>query len=101
MRAKPRLLITGGSGYLGGWGARLARADWDVSATYLSHAADETGIHWRQLDARDEAAVDAFVGEVCPQVVVHTAALNSGQGDDFETVNADGSRNVARAAAPA
>jgi dTDP-4-dehydrorhamnose reductase len=39
------------------------------------------------------------VDEVQPHAIVHTAALNPGQGDDFHAVNADGSRNVARAAA--
>jgi dTDP-4-dehydrorhamnose reductase len=93
------MLVIGGSGYLGGWVIRLACADWDVSATYLSHAADETGIHWRQLDMRDEAAVKALVDGVRPQVVIHTAALNPGQGGDFDAVNGAGTRHVACAAA--
>jgi len=97
--AKPRLLVTGGSGYLGGWVVRLARDGWGVTATYLSHPANGPGVSWRQLDVRDAAAVAALVCQVQPDVVVHTASLNPGQGDDFEAVNADGSRNVARAAA--
>jgi dTDP-4-dehydrorhamnose reductase len=94
-----RLLVTGGSGYLGDWVVRLACDEWDVIATYLSHAVDRPSADWRQLDVRDEAAVAALVGEVRPQGVIHTASLNPGQGDDFEAVNAVGSGNIARAAA--
>ena len=105
---KPRMLVTGGSGYLGGWVVRLARTGWDVTATYLTHAVDEPGATvrlsahgeaWRRLDVRDEAAVAALVAEVRPAVIVHTAACNPGYGTDFEATNATGSRHVARAAA--
>ena len=99
---KLRMLVTGGSGYLGRWVVRLARAGWDVTATYLTHPvhqADEPGALWRQLDVRDEAAVVALVQEVCPAAIVHTAASNPGEGADFETVNGAGTRHVARAAA--
>jgi dTDP-4-dehydrorhamnose reductase len=93
------MLVTGGSGYLGGWVVRLARDDWDVTATCLSQPVDRSGGDWRQLDVRDTAMVEALVGEVHPQVIVHTAALNPGQGTDFDGVNAVGTRHVARAAA--
>jgi dTDP-4-dehydrorhamnose reductase len=93
------MLITGGSGYLGGWVVRLARADWKVAATYLTHPMDEPGATWRRLDLRDEAAVAALVDKVCPAVVIHTAACNPGYGTDFEATNATGTRHVARAAA--
>lgn len=97
--AKPRMLVTGGSGYLGGWVVRLARADWNVTATYRANAVGEPDADWRQLDVRDEAAVAVLVDEVQPQVLVHTASLNPGLGDDFEAVNAAGTGHVARAAA--
>jgi dTDP-4-dehydrorhamnose reductase len=94
-----RMLVTGGSGYLGDWVVRLARDKWDVTATYLAHAVGEPGVDWRQLDVRDEASVTSLVDEVRPQAVVHTAALNPGQGSDFDAVNVAGARHVARAAA--
>ncbi|MEE8390874.1 MAG: SDR family oxidoreductase [Anaerolineae bacterium] len=96
---KPQMLITGGSGYLGGWVVRLARTDWDVTATYLTHPMGEPGATWRRLDLRDEAAVAALVDEVRPTAIIHTAACNPGYGTDFEAVNATGTRHVARAAA--
>ena len=101
--ARTRMLVTGGSGYLGRWIVRLAHAGWDVTATYLTHPvnqfADEPGALWRRLDVRDEAAVRALLQEVRPAVVIHTAASNPGEGADFETVNGAGTRHVARAAA--
>jgi dTDP-4-dehydrorhamnose reductase len=96
---QPRLLVTGGSGYLGGWVTRLAQAAWDVTATYASNPHPEIDVDWRHLDVRDEAAVESLMDEVDPQVVVHTAALNPGQGEDFEAVNVTGTANIARAAA--
>ena len=96
---KPRMFVTGGSGYLGGWVVRLARADWDVTATYLTHPVNEPGAAWRRLDVRDGAAVAALVADVRPAVIVHTAAANPGYGTDFEATNASGTRHVARAAA--
>lgn len=96
---KPRMIVTGGSGYLGGWVVRLARADWDVIATYLTRPVNEPGATWRQLDVRDEAAVGALVDEVRPAGIVHTAAINPGGVAEFEATNTLGTRHVACAAA--
>jgi len=133
------MLVTGGSGYLGDWVVRLARAAWDVSATYVTHPpeqlhldkkaprhrlggdrveeppsgrgpgatnaitlsqpVDASGVTWHRLDIRYKAAVEALVTEVNPAVILHTAALNPGQGSDFKAINAAGTRHVARAAA--
>jgi len=95
---KLQMLVTGGSGYLGKWVARLARFDWDVTATYLNHPADEPDVAWRRLDVRDEAAVEKLVDRVRPAVIVHTAAANPGSGADFDAANVTGARHVARAA---
>lgn len=96
---KPRLLVTGGSGYLGGWVVRLARPGWDVTATYLSHPVDGPGVSWCRLDVRDRPAVAALVEEVHPAVIIHTAAMNPGGGRDIRATNIAGSYHVARAAA--
>jgi dTDP-4-dehydrorhamnose reductase len=96
---KPRLVITGGSGFLGRWVVRLARSGWDVTATYLNNPMHEPGVDWRRLDVQDPAAVAALLADVQSGVVIHTAALNPGQGTAFEAVNAVGTRHVARAAA--
>lgn len=96
---KPRLLVTGGSGYLGDWVVRLARTGWDVTATYLSHPVEGVGVSWRRLDVRDRSAVAALVAQVHPAVIIHTAAVNPGAGRDFRATNIAGTYHVARAAA--
>jgi dTDP-4-dehydrorhamnose reductase len=99
----PRMLVTGGSGYLGGWVVRLACTGWDVTATYLTHPAgreeDAPGAAWRRLDVRDGPAVGALVREIRPAVIVHTAASNPGDRADFESTNVAGTHHVAHAAA--
>ncbi len=94
-----RALITGGSGYLGNWLVRLAPPTWDITATYWTQPAAAPGATWRHLDVRDAAAVMAVIGEVMPEVVIHTAAANPGANADFTAVNVDGTRAVARAVA--
>jgi dTDP-4-dehydrorhamnose reductase len=93
------MLVTGGSGYLGGWVSRLAATTWEVTATYATHATPEPGVRWRRLDVRDPEAVTTLVDEIQPDTIVHTAAVNPGQGDDFLAVNVTGARTVAAAAA--
>jgi len=93
-----RLLVTGGSGYLGRWIAELARPDWQVTATYATGPAELDGVDWRHLDVRDKQVVESLIAAVKPQVIVHTAALNPGQGNDFVGVNVAGTANVAGAA---
>ncbi len=95
-----KMLITGGSGYLGRWVAELALgAGWDVTATYGTRPAELDSVAWQQLDVRDEGAVGALFASVHPEVVVHTAALNPGQGNDFMAVNVAGTANVGNSAA--
>jgi dTDP-4-dehydrorhamnose reductase len=94
-----RLLITGGTGYLGGELARLApAAGWDVTATYLagSPAAGAGDVHWCRLDVTDPPAVRALVAQVAPDAVVHTAYLREGPGAEAVTVG--GTAAVAQAA---
>jgi dTDP-4-dehydrorhamnose reductase len=88
----PRLLVTGGSGHLGGEVVRRAgAAGWGAAGTsYRAPGAV-------RLDVRDAAAVEALVAGVAPDCVVHTAYLQDGP--DAWATNAEGSANVARAAA--
>jgi dTDP-4-dehydrorhamnose reductase len=85
-----RLLVTGGSGYLGRELVGLAReAGWEVVATSFSQPG-------RRVDVRDEDAVRRLVTEVDPDAVVHTAYRQDGP--DARAVTVDGARHVAAAA---
>ena len=98
-RIPRKLLVTGGSGYLGRWVVRLACNNWDVTATYLTDASHGLDVDWRRLDVRHQPSVEALITELRPEAIVHTAALNPGQGTEFHAVNAEGTRHVANAAA--
>ena len=93
------LLVTGGSGYLGGELLRQARGR-PLAATYHSGSPDGPGsVDWTRLDVRDEDAVAGLVERVRPEVVIHTAYRQDGEGARQITV--DGAAAVARAAAGA
>lgn len=82
-----RLLLTGGSGFLGRAVRRAAEAgDWDVAAP--AH---------HELDVRDAAAVLTAVRALRPAAVVHTAYVRDGAAAWATIV--DGSAAVAAAAA--
>ncbi|CAA9532969.1 MAG: dTDP-4-dehydrorhamnose reductase [uncultured Thermoleophilia bacterium] len=92
----PRLLITGGSGYLGAELVRqAAAAGHDVRATYHRRPLDDPGAV--RLDVRDPTAVDAVLDELRPDVVIHTAYVLDGP--EARAVTTDGAVHVARAAA--
>jgi dTDP-4-dehydrorhamnose reductase len=89
--SRRRLLVTGGSGHLGGEVVRRAlAAAWEAVGTSF-----RTPGHAR-LDVRDAAAVEALLAEIAPDCVVHTAYLQDGP--DAWATNVDGSANVAAAA---
>jgi dTDP-4-dehydrorhamnose reductase len=89
-----RLLVTGGSGYLGGEVVRQA-ADAGWAAVGTSNRSPGPV----PLDVRDAAAVTALVAELRPACVIHTAYLQDGP--DAWATNVEGSAHVATAAATA
>jgi dTDP-4-dehydrorhamnose reductase len=90
----PRLLVTGGSGYLGGEIVRRAGATgWSAVGTCFRSSGDTP------LDVRDRTAVEAVMAAVRPDHVIHTAYLQDGP--DAWATNVEGTANVAAAAAGA
>jgi dTDP-4-dehydrorhamnose reductase len=92
-----RLLITGGTGYLGAELVRRAgAAGWQVGATSFSNLPDTAGARWFQADVRDESAITHTLEEWQPGVVIHTAYRQ--RGPDLWSTSAEGAGVVARVA---
>jgi dTDP-4-dehydrorhamnose reductase len=92
-----KLIVTGGSGYLGAGILRRTPKTWEIAATYFAHNIVQESVAAFRVDVRDADAVDHLLAKFHPDVVIHTAAQMAG--DEMLSVNVDGSRNVARAAA--
>lgn len=87
-----RLLVIGGTGYLGREVCRVASAaGWEV--VQAGHASG----HGIAVDVCDPAAVEHLVDDVAPTAVLNLAYVQ--EGPRAWEVNVDGARNVARAAA--
>ena len=95
-----RILITGISGFLGRHIAELAKNDYAVYGTsFRSSPADIYSIRGFTLDIRNRIKVFQAVEKIAPDVIIHTAALNTGNDPiKFRDTNTKGSRNVALAA---
>lgn len=88
-----RILIIGGSGYLGGALIRHAvSAGLDITATYC-RTPGPAEVPWQPLDISDAEATAAVVAAVRPDAVVNAAYRK-----DDPSVTADGAGNVATAA---
>ncbi|MFF4273618.1 SDR family oxidoreductase [Streptomyces sp. NPDC001536] len=88
-----RVLIVGGSGFLGTELVRRATAaGWETAATYRSRPGSTPGASWHQVDLRVPRQIDEVLASVAPDVVVNAT---SGQSD--WAVTADGSIRLAMA----
>jgi dTDP-4-dehydrorhamnose reductase len=90
-----RVLVTGAAGMLGS----------DLIPYLRGRGRDVTGIDL-EVDIREPSAIDAYIAEVAPDAVIHAAAwtdVDAAEANEAaaSTVNVDGARNVARAAARA
>lgn len=94
-----RVLITGGSGYLGRHLVRRLAGE-SEAFRYTCFSADPLGLRQgARLDVRDGAAVARFVADFAPDAIIHTAGSN--RTPDMLSVIVDGTRHVAAAAVAA
>ena len=91
-----KLLVPGGSGYVGAGILRRVPPEWKIAATFLAHPFEQSGVAAFRVDVRDADAVNRLFDGFRPDIVIHTAALMSGE--EMMAVNVDGSRHIARAA---
>jgi dTDP-4-dehydrorhamnose reductase len=90
-------LVTGASGYVGRALLKYAPREWSIGATYLTHPLACAPARSFRLDIRDAEAVQRVTDAMAPDAVIHTAAVM--QGEMLTSVNVNGARHVARAAA--
>jgi dTDP-4-dehydrorhamnose reductase len=91
-----RILITGGSSYLGQHLLPLAQRHYNVSSTYFSHKPSHLTGDWQKLDLRDSKAVINHVKAWQPEVIIHLAG--SDRSEDMSAVICRGAENIVRAA---
>jgi dTDP-4-dehydrorhamnose reductase len=92
-----RLLITGGSGYLGRYLVRLVAASWPGEFLYTTFLADPFGLpQGVALDLRDGTTVTRLITDFAPDAIIHTAGSNTTP--DMKAVIVEGARHVAAAA---
>ncbi|MBK8988042.1 MAG: SDR family oxidoreductase [Chloroflexi bacterium] len=91
-----RLLITGGSSYLGQHFVSQAMADHEV--LYTTFSQDPLGLpNGRTLDIRQETAVRQLVTDFAPDAIIHMAGSN--RGGDMAAVIELGAAHISQAAA--
>ena len=91
-----RLLITGGSSYLGQHLVPLAEEKHTVCYTYFQN--DPLGLAGgEQVDVRVATAVASLIISCQPDVIIHTVGSN--RPDDMQAVIVQGTRHVTQAAA--
>jgi len=97
--AEPVLLITGAGGYLGRRLVRRAAVQGTVYAAVHRRSPAAEAQDEISLDVTDRGDVLRAFAALRPDVTIHAAAVNPGQGDEASMwrVNLDGSRNVAEA----
>lgn len=90
-----RVLITGGSSYLGQHLVPLARAGHEVCYTFFSQGVPRLpgGV---RLDVREETAVTLLITQFQPDAIIHTVGSNRGL--DVVQVIEEGTRHVTQAA---
>lgn len=70
-----KILITGASGFLGGYLAQAAHGKGELLGTYWEHPVAMPGVELQRMDLTNLVAVAQFVRKVKPQIILHSAAL--------------------------
>ena len=69
-----RLLVTGGSGLVGGHIIRQARGKWEVHGTFYRNGVCFDHAMMHRVSLSDESSARSLIQSVRPHVIIHTAA---------------------------
>ena len=72
--SKPKLVITGASGFLGYHLVREAAEIYDVYALYHSQRGDFESVNWLQCDITNHIQVGDLIEDIDPDFIIHAAA---------------------------
>jgi len=97
-----RLLVTGGSGLVGGHVWDVARNDWEVFATYSSHSCAYPKVTFLPMDLENDDSIRSVITQVKPHAVIHCAAwpnidICESEPERAFRINTEGSEILARA----
>ena len=70
-----KILITGASGFLGGYLARAAQDEGELIGTYWEHPMAMPGVKMQQMNLTNLVAMAQFVRSIEPRIIIHSAAL--------------------------
>ena len=71
------ILITGGSGFLGGYLVKSAHTSFKVFTTYFQNKPEYANASWVELDLSNKAEIEKIIKEIKPEVIIHNAALTN------------------------
>lgn len=100
---KTKILITGGSGFLGGYLIQEAYKQFDVTATYFKNFPLFDRCEWLKLSLSNQEEIERSIKNLQPNIIIHNAALSDvdycEKEKDFAIeVNTKSSEQIARIA---
>jgi len=95
-----RLLITGASGFLGWHLCQLAKQEWEIYGTCLSHSIEIPGVKIFKVNLTDFPELQQIFKTIKPAAVIHTAAHSQPNfcqihPQESHTINVTASCNIA------
>jgi dTDP-4-dehydrorhamnose reductase len=95
-----KLLITGASGFLGWHICQLAKQEWEIYGTYLSHSIEIPGMKMLKVNLTNFQELQRIFSDVKPTAVIHTAAQSQPNfcqthPEESQAINVTASCNIA------